>query len=60
MRTSLKNIVINKNIAGRWYQEAAVKAVCQSFDEKNRRKSAFSYGTGSGKTRTVIALCDVY
>lgn len=59
MRTSLKNIVINKNIAGRWYQEAAVKAVCQSFDEKNRRKALLVMATGSGKTRTVIALCDV-
>lgn len=59
MRTSLKNIVINKNIAGRWYQEAAVKAVCQSFDEKNRRKALLVMATGSGKTRTVMALCDV-
>lgn len=59
MRTSLKNIVVNKNIAGRWYQEAAVKAVCQSFDEKNRRKALLVMATGSGKTRTVMALCDV-
>lgn len=59
MRTSLKNIVVNKNIAGRWYQEAAVKAVGQSFDEKNRRKALLVMATGSGKTRTVMALCDV-
>lgn len=59
MRTSLKNIVVNKNIAGRWYQEVAVKAVCQSFDEKNRRKALLVMATGSGKTRTVMALCDV-
>ena len=59
MRTSLKNIVVNKNIAGRWYQEAAVKVVCQSFDEKNRRKALLVMATGSGKTRTVMALCDV-
>ena len=59
MRTSLKNIVVNKNIAGRWYQEAAVKAVCQSFNEKNRRKALLVMATGSGKTRTVMALCDV-
>lgn len=59
MRTSLKNIVVNKNIAGRWYQEAAVKAVCQSFDEKNRRKALLVMATGSGKTRTVMALSDV-
>lgn len=59
MRTSLKNIVVNKNIAGRYYQEAAVKAVGQSFDEKNRRKALLVMATGSGKTRTVMALCDV-
>ena len=59
MRTSLKNIVVNKEIAGRYYQEAAIKAVCNSFDERNRRKALLVMATGSGKTRTVIALCDV-
>ena len=59
MRTSLKRVTINKNIAGRYYQEGAIKAVCQSFDEKNRRKALLVMATGSGKTRTVIALCDV-
>lgn len=59
MRTSLKNIVVDKNIAGRYYQKAAVKAVCDSFDEKNKRKALLVMATGSGKTRTVIALCKV-
>ena len=59
MRTSLKHITIDKNIAGRYYQESAIKAVCNSFDEKNRRKALLVMATGSGKTRTVIALCDV-
>ena len=59
MRTSLKNIVINKNIAGRYYQEAAIKAVCDAFDNKNRRKALLVMATGSGKTRTVIELVDV-
>ncbi len=58
MRTSLKHVRIDKNIAGRYYQEAAIKAVCNSFDEKNRRKALLVMATGSGKTRTVIALCD--
>ena len=57
MRTSLKYVTVDKNIAGRYYQEAAVKAVCSSFDEKNRRKALLVMATGSGKTRTVIALC---
>ena len=57
MRTSLKHVEVDKNIAGRYYQEAAIKAVCDSFDEKNRRKALLVMATGSGKTRTVIALC---
>lgn len=59
LRTSLKNITIDKNIAGRYYQEAAIKAVCDAFDKKNRRKALLVMATGSGKTRTVIELCDV-
>ena len=58
MRTSLKHVAVDKNIAGRYYQESAVKAVCDSLDEKNRRKALLVMATGSGKTRTVIALCD--
>ena len=59
MRSSLKHIVVDKKIAGRYYQEAAIKAVCDSFGQKNRRKALLVMATGSGKTRTVIALCKV-
>ena len=59
MRSSLKYIVVDKQIAGRYYQEAAIKAVCDAFGQKNRRKALLVMATGSGKTRTVIALCDV-
>ncbi len=59
MRTSLAHVMVNKSIAGRYYQDAAVKAVCDDFDRKNRRRSLLVMATGSGKTRTVIALCDV-
>lgn len=58
MRTSLADVTVDKAIAGRWYQESAVKAVCDSFAQ-NRRKALLVMATGSGKTRTVIALCDV-
>ena len=59
MRSSLKYVTVDKSIAGRYYQEAAIKAVCESFGEKNRRKALLVMATGSGKTRTVIALCKV-
>lgn len=58
-RTSLKNVSVDKDIAGRYYQEGAIKAVCKAFDEKKRRKALLVMATGSGKTRTVIALCKV-
>ena len=58
-RSSLKNIVVDKKIAGRYYQEAAIKAVCDSFGQRNRRKALLVMATGSGKTRTVIALVKV-
>ena len=59
MRTTLKNVMVDKNIAGRYYQEGAIKSVCDAFDTKNRRKALLVMATGSGKTRTVIALCKV-
>ena len=59
MRSSLDYVSVDKTIAGRYYQEGAVKAVCDSFGKKNRRKALLVMATGSGKTRTVIALCKV-
>lgn len=59
MRTSLFNVHVNTSIAGRYYQKAAIKAVCDSFDKDNRRKALLVMATGSGKTRTIIGLCDM-
>lgn len=59
MKTSLKNVIVDKNIAGRYYQEGAVKAVCHAFEELHERKALLVMATGSGKTRTVIALVDI-
>ena len=49
MRLPLKNILVDKRIAGRYYQEEAIKAVCESMDEKNRRKALLVMATGSGR-----------
>ena len=57
MRTSLLRATVDKNIAGRYYQEAAIKSVAEAFETQNRRKALLVMATGSGKTRTVIALC---
>ena len=59
MRQPMRLIQVDRSIAGRYYQEEAIKAVCESFDKKNRRKALLVMATGSGKTRTVIALCKV-
>ncbi len=59
MKTDLSNAQIKKEIAGRYYQEGAIKAVCDRFGRENRRKALLVMATGSGKTRTVIALVDV-
>lgn len=59
MKASLDHVSVDKDIAGRYYQEGAVKAVCDSFGRRNRRKALLVMATGSGKTRTVIALCKV-
>lgn len=58
-KSHLKYVMVDKNIAGRYYQEAAIKAVCEAFDKRNRRKALLVMATGSGKTRTVIGLVDV-
>lgn len=59
MREPLTDIRIRRDIAGRYYQEAAVKAVCRTLGEENRRKALLVMATGSGKTRTVISLVEV-
>ena len=59
MRTSLAHVTVDPDIAGRYYQKGAVTAVCDSFDRRNRRKALLVMATGSGKTRTVIALVDI-
>lgn len=59
VRQPLTNINVDDNIAGRYYQKAAIQAVCDSFDKENRRKALLVMATGSGKTRTAVALVKV-
>ena len=50
---------VNPAIAGRYYQERAIRRVAESFEQGNRRKALLVMATGAGKTRTVIALSDL-
>lgn len=61
-RTSRKPIAglpIKKQIAGRYYQTRAISRVADTFETNKQRKALLVMATGSGKTRTVIALVDL-
>ncbi len=56
-RLPLSAAQVNTDIAGRPYQVRAIKAVGDALDRK-QREALLVMATGSGKTRTVIALVD--
>jgi type I restriction enzyme R subunit len=58
-RKPMAEAVINPAIVARYYQTRAVRRVSRSFEGDHQRKALLVMATGSGKTRTVIALADV-
>ncbi|MCA9888593.1 MAG: DUF4145 domain-containing protein, partial [Anaerolineae bacterium] len=54
----LAQMAINKNIVDRYYQEAAIRHVTEHFSQSHRH-ALLVMATGTGKTRTAIALVDV-
>ncbi|MFB9107512.1 DEAD/DEAH box helicase family protein [Flavobacterium gyeonganense] len=56
-RKPLASELINTSIAGRDYQIASIRAVMEAI-EKRKRKFLLVMATGTGKTRTCIALVD--
>lgn len=58
-RQSLAAASINSDIVERYYQTRAIRRVCESLEQDHDRKALLVMATGAGKTRTVIALCDV-
>ncbi len=56
-RKQLASELINTKIAGRNYQIASIRAVMEAV-EKRKRKFLLVMATGTGKTRTCIALVD--
>jgi type I restriction enzyme R subunit len=60
-RKKLAEVRINTAIAGhrRPYQQRAIRAITKSFEADGQRKALLVMATGSGKTRTVIALVDL-
>ncbi|MEV0773385.1 DEAD/DEAH box helicase family protein [Nocardia salmonicida] len=61
-RTSMKPLAdfpVPQEIAGRPYQENAIRAVTERFEIENQRAALLVMATGAGKTRTVVALADM-
>jgi type I restriction enzyme R subunit len=58
-RRKLAEAQISDKIVERYYQTRAIRRVAESFDGDNSRKALLVMATGAGKTRTVIALCDL-
>ena len=61
-RTSRKKLAdakINEAIVERYYQTRAIRRICEAFEKDKDRKTLVVMATGAGKTRTVIALCDL-
>jgi type I restriction enzyme R subunit len=56
-RLPLASAAVDASIVERYYQTRAIKAVGAAFDQKER-EALLVMATGSGKTRTVIALVD--
>ena len=61
-RTRLKPLAtaeIDPAIVERFYQTRAIRRVAEAFEQDKLRRALLVMATGSGKTRTVIALADL-
>jgi type I restriction enzyme R subunit len=58
-RRSPSVLDVDDKIVERYYQHRAIRKVVESFDRDGLRKSLLVMATGSGKTRTAVALCDL-
>ena len=58
-RSSLADAEINEKIVERYYQNRAIRRIGEAFEKDHERKALVVMATGAGKTRTVVALCDL-
>lgn len=58
-RLPLATEKINTDIVERSYQHQAIRSITEAIEKHNQRRSLVVMATGSGKTRTVIALVDL-
>ena len=58
-RKKLADAGINVEIVERGYQHRAIRRIGEAFEIDHDRKALIVMATGAGKTRVVIALCDL-
>ncbi|MFA5916563.1 MAG: DEAD/DEAH box helicase family protein, partial [Burkholderiales bacterium] len=58
-RKPLAGAKINESIVERYYQTRAIRRIGEALERDRDRKTLVVMATGAGKTRTVIALCDL-
>ena len=58
-RKPLAEATIDSSIVERHYQTRAIRRIAEAFERDHERKALLVMATGAGKTRTVIALCDL-
>lgn len=58
-RKKLAEAKINETIVERYYQTRAIRRIGEAFEKDRDRKALVVMATGAGKTRTVIALCEL-
>ncbi len=58
-RKALAAAHVDEGIVERHYQTRAIRRIAEAFERDHERKALVVMATGAGKTRTVIALCDL-
>ncbi|MBI4931837.1 MAG: DEAD/DEAH box helicase family protein [Bacteroidetes bacterium] len=56
----LNEIKIKDNIVNRSYQIEAIRRISEAVEKRKKRKALLVMATGTGKTRTIMALIDVF
>jgi len=59
-KLALAQASINTDIAGRLYQQEAIRRVSKTFEVNKKRRALLVMATGTGKTRTSMGLIELF
>lgn len=59
-RQPLSTIKIKENIVNRSYQVESIRRISEHIEHRKKRKALMVMATGTGKTRTTMALIDIF